>query len=122
MQFDGGDTNLYAYAGSDPVNHMDRGGLEFSGGGGEPGGGGASGTYSPPDSSPDPCGTDTSGKPWKCSASCNLEGTEPQCTGRVTGSGSGSSEADACRSAKREATQSAPRGCYARHCQCDCSQ
>lgn len=61
-------------------------------------------------------------RPWKCNSSCNVEGTEPQCTGRVTGYGEGPTEGDACRSAKRDATQKAPRGCYARHCQCDCSQ
>jgi hypothetical protein len=61
-------------------------------------------------------------RPWKCSSSCNVEGKEPQCTGRVTGSGEGPTEDAACRSAKRDATQKAPRGCYARHCQCDCSQ
>jgi hypothetical protein len=56
---------------------------------------------------------------WSCEASCNVEGTEPQCTGRVTGSSSGkSSEDEACREAKRDATQKAPRGCYARHCRC----
>jgi len=56
---------------------------------------------------------------WSCDASCNVEGTEPQCTGRVTGHSSGhSSEDDACREAKRDATQKAPRGCYARHCRC----
>jgi Domain of unknown function (DUF4157) len=56
---------------------------------------------------------------WSCEASCNVEGSEPQCTGRVTGSSSGhSSEEEACREAKRDATQKAPRGCYARHCRC----
>jgi hypothetical protein len=67
-------------------------------------------------------GLSTMAKPWNCSASCNVEGTEPQCTGRVTGSASAKSENDACREAKRDATQKAPAGCYARHCQCDCSQ
>lgn len=33
---------------------------------------------------------------WSCSASCNVEGTEPQCTGRVTGSATGPSEGAAC--------------------------
>ena len=47
----------------------------------------------------------------------------PQCTGRVTGSSSGhSNQNEACREAKRDATQKAPRHCYARHCQCsDCT-
>jgi len=56
---------------------------------------------------------------WSCDASCNVEGTESQCTGRVTGSSSGHpDEKTACREAKRDATQKAPRDCYARHCQC----
>jgi hypothetical protein len=56
---------------------------------------------------------------WSCDARCNVEGTEPHCTGRVEGHSSGhSSEEDACREAKRDATQKAPRGCYARHCRC----
>lgn len=56
---------------------------------------------------------------WSCDARCNVEGTEPQCTGRVEGSSSGHpSEEIACREAKRDATQKAPRGCYARHCRC----
>lgn len=60
---------------------------------------------------------------WTCTASCNVEGNEPQCTGRVTGGPSkASSEAAACLAAKREATQKAPRNCYARHCQCKCSK
>ncbi|PWB50751.1 MAG: hypothetical protein C3F06_11845 [Candidatus Methanoperedenaceae archaeon] len=56
---------------------------------------------------------------WSCDASCNVEGTEPQCTGRVEGHSSGhSNQNEACREAKRNATQKAPRNCYARHCQC----
>jgi len=69
---------------------------------------------------PDP-GFDEAAR-WSCSASCNVEGREAQCTGRVTGSATGPSEGAACREAKREATQRAPRGCYARHCQCSCSR
>jgi hypothetical protein len=60
-------------------------------------------------------------RPWKCNAQCNVEGTEPQCTGRVYGYAEGPSEEAACREAKRDATQKAPRGCYARHCKCSCS-
>lgn len=57
---------------------------------------------------------------WTCSAQCNVEQINPCviCPPRVTGSGSGSSEQDACRAAKRAAVQSAPPGCYARHCYC----
>jgi hypothetical protein len=63
---------------------------------------------------------------WSCTASCNvtvidslLDGTGP---GRVTGSARGKTEPEACVAAKRAATQSAPRGTYARHCQCSCSK
>jgi hypothetical protein len=64
----------------------------------------------------------TGGK-WTCTASCNIAGgNKPECTGRVTGSASGPSQEQACREAKRDATQKAPPGCYARHCQCDCSK
>lgn len=61
---------------------------------------------------------------WSCDARCNVEGTEPQCTGRVEGHSSGHpSEDEACREAKRDATQKAPRNCYARHCRClNCTQ
>ncbi|MFZ1886960.1 MAG: hypothetical protein WAU33_02935 [Candidatus Binataceae bacterium] len=66
---------------------------------------------------------DSSGK-WTCTASCNLQGiggTSPPFS-RTTGVGSGSSEAAACLSAKRQATQSAPPGTYPRHCKCACSK
>ncbi len=60
--------------------------------------------------------------PWTCVASCNLQGigTNVPPMSRVTGTASGSSETNACLNAKRVATQSAPRGTYARHCQCSC--
>jgi RHS repeat-associated protein len=63
---------------------------------------------------------------WSCTASCNvtvidqtLDGKVPA---RVTGSANGKTESDACSEAKRVATQSSPRGTYARHCQCSCSK
>ncbi len=60
---------------------------------------------------------------WNCTASCNVEGTEPHCQNRrVTGTGSGSSQYDACLAAKKDANNNVPQGCYKRHCQCDCSQ
>jgi RHS repeat-associated protein len=61
---------------------------------------------------------------WTCTASCNLQGigNNPVPFPRVTGTGTGSSQDEACTNAKRAATQSAPRGTYARHCQCDCSK
>ncbi len=59
---------------------------------------------------------------WSCTASCNvqvinstLDGKVPS---RVTGSARGKTESEACAEAKRAATQSAPAGTYARHCQC----
>lgn len=62
-------------------------------------------------------------RPWTCTSSCNLEGKGKDCSGRrVTGKAKGRSQEEACKEAKRDATQKAPRDCYARHCQCDCSQ
>lgn len=60
---------------------------------------------------------------WSCDAKCNVEGTEAHCQNqRVEGSGTGANEEQACRAAKRDATQKAPLGCYARHCRClNCS-
>ena len=59
---------------------------------------------------------------WTCTASCNVQGiSEPPPFPRVTGVGVGSNEAEACLNAKRAATQAAPPGTYARHCQCACS-
>ena len=75
----------------------------------------------------DSCVTSMSGAGrWSCTASCNvtvidsiLDGKVP---GRVTGSARGKTEPEACAEAKRAATQSSPRGTYARHCQCSCSK
>jgi RHS repeat-associated protein len=55
---------------------------------------------------------------WHCTAKCTLEGKLPECNGFIHGTGSGPSEEEACRAAKRDATQRAPLGCYARHCRC----
>jgi hypothetical protein len=57
---------------------------------------------------------------WTCTASCHNTG--PQCTGFLEGAGSGASEAQACLAARKDATHKAPRGCYGRHCQCQCKQ
>jgi hypothetical protein len=66
------------------------------------------------------------GKPWQCTASCNvqaIEGKAPKTfPERVTGFGSNNSQDEACTIAKRDATQKAVAGTYARHCQCDCKQ
>ena len=61
---------------------------------------------------------------WSCKASCNVQGIGNNIPDidRVVGFGWGNSETDACLSAKRSATQQAPKGSYARHCQCDCQK
>jgi RHS repeat-associated protein len=61
---------------------------------------------------------------WFCTASCNVENFRnvPNAPDRCTGSASGSNEDEACRAAKRVATQSAVPGTYCRHCQCDCAR
>jgi hypothetical protein len=41
-------------------------------------------------------------------------------SGRARGIGKGNSKEDACRNAKRDATQKAPPGTYARHLECRC--
>ena len=76
-----------------------------------------------PKKSPD-CNNPRNARRWTCTASCNLQGigNNPVPFPRVTGIGSGSSQPEACLNAKRAATQAAPRGTYARHCDCDCSQ
>ncbi|MBI2386062.1 MAG: trypsin-like peptidase domain-containing protein [Elusimicrobia bacterium] len=64
----------------------------------------------------------TSGK-WQCKAICNVQVIgKTKCPERVYGRGGSSSEESACREAKRNATQSTPRGCYPRHCRCDCGK
>jgi RHS repeat-associated protein len=61
-------------------------------------------------------------KKWTCVATCNIQNfsNAPGAPDRVTGSGTGSSENEACENAKRAATQSAPLGTYPRHCKCAC--
>lgn len=57
---------------------------------------------------------------WTCEARCNVQQIDRNavCPDRVSGSAGGPSQAEACRAAKRVATQSTPPGCYPRHCQC----
>ncbi len=57
---------------------------------------------------------------WTCDARCNVQQIDRNavCPDRVSGSAGGPSQAEACRAAKRVATQSTPPGCYPRHCQC----
>lgn len=70
-----------------------------------------------PGSSSDPYAKTTT-----CTASCNVQQIDQNatCPDRTSGAATGSNEDSACRSAKRVATQSTPRGCYSRHCQCSC--
>lgn len=57
---------------------------------------------------------------WSCKSSCNVQpiGGTKTCPERVFGEGIGSSEQNACSAARVNATQSTPRGCYPRHCDC----
>ncbi|MDP3542645.1 MAG: hypothetical protein Q8T11_09300 [Elusimicrobiota bacterium] len=59
---------------------------------------------------------------WKCAAQCNVQQIDVSvnCPERVRGISGGPNEELACRAAKRVATQSTPRGCYPRHCKCNC--
>ena len=63
---------------------------------------------------------------WSCTASCNVQVISPsldgKVSGRITGNAKGKTQQEACVEAKRVATQSVPRGTYARHCQCSCSK
>jgi hypothetical protein len=67
-------------------------------------------------------GGECANKNWTCTASCNLQVIDPRLDGlvvdHVTGIATGHSEENACTEAKWVATQSAPRGTYARHCRC----
>lgn len=62
-------------------------------------------------------------KTYKYTAQCNIQVIDPKIAPnppplRVTGSGTGNTSDGACAAAKKDATQKAPRGTYARHCQC----
>jgi RHS repeat-associated protein len=120
--FAGGDYTLYAYVGNDPVNLSDPNGREIPPwvltmplwDGPEPGPADAVAlalimciaAYDIAEAS----------KQWQCEASCNVDGLGT----RVTGSGTGSTEDQACRAAKKDANNSVPQGYYKRHCQCNC--
>ncbi len=74
----------------------------------------------------DACSATSGSGRWSCTASCNVQVINPIldriAPSRVTGSARGKTEPEACAEAKRTATQSAPPGTYARHCQCSCSK
>ncbi len=57
---------------------------------------------------------------WTCDAQCNVQQIKPgaPCPDRVNGTGTGPNQEEACRTAKRAATQATPPGCYPRHCRC----
>ncbi|WP_433729524.1 DNRLRE domain-containing protein [Actinoplanes sp. CA-051413] len=59
---------------------------------------------------------DLDGQAWKCKAKCALVGNDPKCTGYVWGAGSGKTESDAKKAAKKDASSQAPRGCRTKHC------
>ncbi len=80
----------------------------------------------PQPKTPNPTSSPEAAKKWKCMASCNVQPIPNRAPAsypdRVTGEASASDQQTACSEAKRVATQSAPAGTYARHCQCTCSQ
>ncbi len=63
---------------------------------------------------------------WACTAKCFIEGPQPPCGGYIYGHGRATSQADACEAAKRDAGENINRrglkGCYKRHCACDCNK
>ena len=66
---------------------------------------------------------DLDGQAWKCKAKCALVGNDAKCTGYVWGAGSGKTESDAVKSAKKDASSQAPRGCRTKHCRAiDCTR
>ncbi|XQD08715.1 hypothetical protein ACM720_02665 [Neisseria sp. LNP16475] len=61
-------------------------------------------------------------KAFTYTAQCNIQVIDPKKApnppARVTGAGTGKTADAACTAAKKDATQKAPAGTYARHCQC----
>lgn len=61
-------------------------------------------------------------KTFTYTAQCNIQVIDPKKApnppARVTGKGTGKTADSACTAAKKDATQKAPAGTYARHCQC----
>lgn len=64
----------------------------------------------------------TLAKLYTYTAQCNIQVIDakkaPNPPARVFGKGTGKTEDAACKAAKNDATQKAPAGTYARHCQC----
>jgi hypothetical protein len=63
-------------------------------------------------------------RPWHCKATCNVEPTDKggHCPERVSGNGNGKTRPAACKAAQKDANNNVPKGCYKRHCDCDCSR
>lgn len=124
--FGGGDSNLFAYVANDPVNYLDPWGLTSSVVLNVAGGMLPFPPFDLPFVHPQVEDRASSKAKWFCTAQCNVQVIKPKPgsspPSRVSGSASGPSEEEACREAKRQATQSAPAGCYARHCKCDCTE
>ena len=61
---------------------------------------------------------------WSCTAKCQMVPIPPNTAPAeyITGEGEGSSEKDACNTAKNAANQNVRRGFYKRHCDCTCSK
>jgi RHS repeat-associated protein len=140
IEYGGGDINLYAYVHDNPSNSADPVGMQeimppalepflypriipptprplppsFT-----------PGRLHPPFPPlfPNPTNPDARRK-WYCTSKCQGIQIDPKCICPpwLYGSGYGPSEEIACREAKRAAGQSAPRGCYGRHCDCRCEQ
>ncbi|HJU22967.1 MAG TPA: RHS repeat-associated core domain-containing protein, partial [Casimicrobiaceae bacterium] len=123
--FAGGDPNLYAYSGNDPINRTDPSGLDDTVDFAEQ-------CFQEADSWPPQLkwiplvagGVLLAAALFKvqCTATCNVQDIGGgNCPDRVTGWGTGPNQNGACKAAKRDANLWVPSGCYKRHCQCDCN-
>jgi RHS repeat-associated protein len=77
----------------------------------------------PPESIPFPAPSPSAlSKSVTCEAKCNVQQIDPNanCPERVFGTGMGFNQPGACVAAQRDANKNVPRGCYKRHCDCDC--
>jgi hypothetical protein len=65
---------------------------------------------------------------YTCTTKCAIEDKSPKCTGWVTGEGTGKTQVEACKAAKKNANDNVGRllpdeGCKAEHCRtCDCKK
>ena len=115
--------NSYTYVECDPTNRIDPSGMD-SDSGGDFGGGGASTDYGSPKKPP--CQVEPNA--YTCSTKCakvNEDGTGGgNCVGHVEGTGTGGTQAEACKAAKKDANDTAGLdGCRADHCKpCECKK